>query len=139
MSATRLATALIVGCAVLVAAGRQASTQGALAALPPLPDAPVDNPSTPEKVALGRLLFWDPVLSGNRDVACATCHHPNFAYAENRDLSIGVSGVGLGAARHFAAGSARSMPPPRLIQMRALWPRVARTSAPRVWPRAIIS
>ena len=27
---------------------------------------------------LGRLLFWDPILSGNKDVACATCHHPDF-------------------------------------------------------------
>lgn len=28
---------------------------------------------------LGRLLFWDPILSGSRDTACATCHHPDFA------------------------------------------------------------
>ena len=33
------------------------------------------------------MLFWDPVLSGNRDTACATCHHPDFAYADGRDLS----------------------------------------------------
>ena len=74
---------------------------------PPLPRtarAPADNPTTPARVALGRLLFWDPVLSGPRDVACATCHHPRFGYAENRDLSIGVTGVGLGHRRRFAAG-----------------------------------
>jgi cytochrome c peroxidase len=79
------------------------------AALAPLPEAaaaPADNPTTPAKVALGRLLFWDPVLSGHRDVACASCHHPQFGYAENRDVSIGVNGVGLGSARHFANGQA---------------------------------
>ena len=48
---------------------------------------------------LGRLLFWDPVLSGDRDVACATCHHPDFAYADGRDLSLGAGAVGLGPAR----------------------------------------
>jgi cytochrome c peroxidase len=78
----------------------------ALAALPLTADAPADNPTTPEKVTLGRLLYWDPILSGNKDVACATCHHPDFGYAENVDLSIGVNGVGLGAARRFASGNA---------------------------------
>ena len=48
---------------------------------------------------LGRLLFWDPLLSGDRDVACATCHHPDFAYADGRDLSLGVGAIGLGPAR----------------------------------------
>lgn len=71
------------------------------AALPETPQSPADNASTPAKVALGRLLFWDPILSGPRDVACATCHHPQFGYAEDRDVSIGVNGVGLGSRRHF--------------------------------------
>jgi len=75
------------------------------AALPPTPKAPAANPATKDKVALGRVLFWDPVLSGRKDVACASCHHPRFGYAENRDLSIGVDGVGLGASRHFKAAS----------------------------------
>jgi cytochrome c peroxidase len=75
-------------------------------ALPAATRAPADNPGTPDKVALGRLLFWDPILSGRQDVACATCHHPRFGYAENRDLSIGVAGIGLGASRHFREGSA---------------------------------
>ncbi len=60
---------------------------------------PIDNPTTPEKVALGKLLFWDPVLSGGKDVACATCHHPDNGYAENIDLSIGVGGNGLSVDR----------------------------------------
>jgi cytochrome c peroxidase len=51
------------------------------------------------ELELGQVLFWDPILSGNKDVACATCHHPDFAYADSRDLSIGTLGVGLGPDR----------------------------------------
>ena len=53
--------------------------------------APADNPTTPEKVSLGRLLFWDPILSGNKDVACATCHHPASGYSDGLALSKGVN------------------------------------------------
>jgi cytochrome c peroxidase len=74
-------------------------------ALPQVVDAPPDNPTTPAKVALGKALFWDPILSGNKDVACATCHHPDFGYAEDRDISIGVNGVGLGSARELETSS----------------------------------
>ena len=63
--------------------------------------APADNPLTTAKINLGRFLFWDPILSGNKDVACVTCHHPNFGYAENLDISIGSNGAGLGNLRHF--------------------------------------
>jgi cytochrome c peroxidase len=72
-----------------------------ISALPQVMKAPADNPLTPEKIALGRLLFWDPILSGNRDVACATCHHPRNGYAEDLDISVGVNGVGLGRSRRF--------------------------------------
>jgi len=79
--------------------------QPLLSALPDTVPAPADNPTTPEKVALGRLLFWDPILSGNRDIACATCHEPEFGYAEERDLPIGTEGVGRGWTRHLPPGS----------------------------------
>ena len=75
-----------------------------LAALPESFPAPADNPTTPERVALGRLLFWDPILSGQKDVACATCHHPDFGYSDGLALSIGAGGAGLGPARAFASG-----------------------------------
>jgi cytochrome c peroxidase len=55
-------------------------------------------------VELGRLLFWDPILSGEHDVACATCHHPDFAYADGRELSLGVGAVGLGPERVDVSG-----------------------------------
>lgn len=62
---------------------------------------PADNPRTPEKVALGKLLFYDPVLSGNKDVSCATCHHPQFGYADGLDIPIGTGGEGQGTNRRF--------------------------------------
>lgn len=61
-----------------------------------LPDI---EPPPADQVELGRLLFWDPVLSGEQDVACASCHHPSYAYADGRDLSLGPQAVGLGPDR----------------------------------------
>lgn len=54
---------------------------------------------------LGRLLFYDPILSGAEDVACATCHHPDFGYADGRALSIGIEGAGLGPNRRHLTGA----------------------------------
>ncbi|MEM9803099.1 MAG: cytochrome c peroxidase [Planctomycetota bacterium] len=64
----------------------------------PVP-APASNPITEEKAALGRLLFFDPILSATGDVACATCHLPTFAFADGIDLTIGVGGTGVGPDR----------------------------------------
>jgi cytochrome c peroxidase len=74
-------------------------------ALPQVAADPSSNPTTPAKVALGKLLFWDPILSGDKDIACATCHHPDFGYAENLDISIGVNGIGLGKERRRGPSS----------------------------------
>ena len=63
---------------------------------------PSDNPNSQAKIELGRLLFYDPILSGEQDVSCATCHHPAFGYSDGRDLPIGVGGIGLGPARFDA-------------------------------------
>ena len=68
----------------------------------PLPAAaifPADNEYSDEKRVLGEFLFWDPILSGRMNVACATCHHPNHAWADGRRFSIGVDGIGLGPRR----------------------------------------
>ena len=45
-----------------------------------------------EEVALGRALFFDPILSARRTVACASCHRPEFAFADNRKNSRGIEG-----------------------------------------------
>jgi cytochrome c peroxidase len=62
-----------------------------------LPENIVSPPAA--SVALGRALFWDPILSGDQDVACATCHLPEFGYADGRARSIGAGGVGTGPNR----------------------------------------
>ena len=72
-----------------------------LAALPLAAPAAANNPGSAAKAALGRALFWDPVLSGGRDVSCASCHHPATGYADGLDLPIGANGRGLGSTRHF--------------------------------------
>ncbi len=56
------------------------------------------------EVTLGRALFWDPLLSGNKDIACVTCHHPNVGTGDNLPLSIGTGGEGLAAERIFVNG-----------------------------------
>lgn len=70
-----------------------------ISALPETPIFPNDNPSSAAKIELGRALFWDPILSGAKDVACVSCHHPSAGYADNRQLSAGVGGIGFGTNR----------------------------------------
>lgn len=50
-------------------------------------------------VALGRDLFFDKELSGNRDIACATCHEPRTSMGDAQPLAVGTGGVGLGPSR----------------------------------------
>ncbi|HSG17075.1 MAG TPA: cytochrome c peroxidase, partial [Anaerolineae bacterium] len=64
----------------------------------PLPQA------SPEMLALGEALFWDKELSGNRDVACATCHHPLAGTGDDLSLSVGVGGSGFAADRQLGSG-----------------------------------
>ena len=52
------------------------------------------------KVLLGRALFFDKVLSGNRNISCATCHHPERASSDGISLPLGEGAVGLGPKRH---------------------------------------
>lgn len=57
----------------------------------------------PERVTLGQLLFYDPILSGNEGVSCATCHHPRFATSDGLSLGLGDGGIGLGPERRVDA------------------------------------
>jgi hypothetical protein len=72
---------------------------------------PPTNPPTadPALVTLGEALFWDPILSGNRDTSCATCHHSNLGTGDNLSVSIGTNGFGLGETRQ--RGSIREFVP----------------------------
>lgn len=62
--------------------------------LPPVP-WPADNPYSAERVELGRSLFFDPRLSANGKVSCATCHPPGHAFAGGDPAPIGVTGKPL--------------------------------------------
>ena len=51
------------------------------------------------RVRLGQALFYDPILSGNRNISCATCHHPKFGTSDGVSLALGEGGTGLGPDR----------------------------------------
>lgn len=55
--------------------------------------------AAPEEVELGRLLFFDKILSGNKNISCATCHHPAHASSDGLALGIGEGASGLGPDR----------------------------------------
>lgn len=57
--------------------------------LPSVPVSP-DNPPTAEKVALGRRLYYDPILSVDNTVSCSTCHYPRFGFTDGKQFSEGV-------------------------------------------------
>jgi cytochrome c peroxidase len=59
--------------------------------LPPVP-IPADNPPTAETIALGRRLYYDPILSVDNTIACATCHSPEFGFTDGKQFSTGVKG-----------------------------------------------
>ena len=71
----------------------------------PLPAAVTDydyydsGAPSAEKVELGRMLFFDKILSGNRNISCATCHHPAFNSADGLALPLGEGPSGLGTER----------------------------------------
>jgi cytochrome c peroxidase len=87
---------------VLVAVATTAALRGVDASVLRTDEAGQSQPDA--RVELGRLLFWDPILSGDRDVACATCHHPDLFYADGREISLGVGAVGLGPDRVDQSG-----------------------------------
>jgi cytochrome c peroxidase len=73
---------------------------GAIAAdrpseLGPLGDPPIpaDNPQTPEKIELGKLLFFDPRLSGNSAMPCSACHLPDAGWDFPDKISLGYPGT----------------------------------------------
>lgn len=100
-----------------------------LGPLPPIPYPP-DNTFNAERIELGKLLFFDPILGGEsaprvkeeagvdpyryraNDVACATCHFPTFAFADSRRLGAGVSGAQF---RDTDLGPQRVVPGPSLV------------------------
>ena len=58
-----------------------------------------------EQAALGQLLFYDKILSGNQNISCATCHHPKHASGDGLTLGVGEGGAGLGPDRTTGMGA----------------------------------
>src|SRR6185436_4065435 len=73
-------------------------------------DNPMPATIDDERVQLGRLLFFDPILSGANDISCATCHHPDLGFTDARGLSMGKGGHGIGAERTGGAVVRRGAP-----------------------------
>ncbi len=48
---------------------------------------------TPQQIDLGRYLFFDPLLSGDGSISCASCHHPDLGFSDGRPRSIGIGGA----------------------------------------------
>ena len=63
-----------------------------LATLPKMP-VPPDNKITPEKVELGKMLFFDPRLGGDASISCASCHDQGQGWAWSEDFSRGYPGT----------------------------------------------
>ena len=57
--------------------------------------SPERNPLTQPGIALGKRLFFDPILSGNNQIACGTCHVPALAFSDGKVRSVGASGKPL--------------------------------------------
>lgn len=70
-------------------------------AAPAMADLPEDMfaPINEEMAAIGQLLFYDPILSGNRNISCGTCHNHDHFSADGVSLGIGEGGVGVGPKR----------------------------------------
>lgn len=60
-------------------------------------------PHSAELFDLGQALFFDPILSGNRDISCATCHHPDASTGDQIPVSIGTGGTGLFTKRELGS------------------------------------
>jgi len=59
----------------------------------PDPILPPDNPLTHEGIELGRRLFYDPILSADSTMSCASCHSPSASFADNEVLPVGIDGI----------------------------------------------
>jgi cytochrome c peroxidase len=80
---------------VFTAVSGQTSGVNGVSGLPPQAPAPTDNLPTPEKISLGKQLFFDPRLSGDDRMSCATCHVPEKAFTDGFKTAKGAAGRSL--------------------------------------------
>lgn len=60
--------------------------------LPAIPPIPADNPMTPEKIKLGKMLYWDRRVSKTGATSCVFCHYPSYYGVEPMRKSVGING-----------------------------------------------
>ncbi len=72
----------------------------------PLPPSPKDNAPNAARVDLGRHLFFDPRLSGDGNMSCATCHNPGLGWSDGLATGLGVKSMVLGRASPTIVNSA---------------------------------
>lgn len=92
MQRVLLLTVAVVALAVLLYQSGLLANQGQFLAnglLPPVP-VPVDNPMTDAKIHLGKQLYFDPRLSRDNTISCASCHRPDAGWADTTPTSEGV-------------------------------------------------
>lgn len=95
---------MMAGAAVIVLAGASVAPSTVLDvttllkgyARPVAIPAPDDNPSTPDKIRLGKMLFFDPRLSRSGAISCASCHNPALGWQDGLALGVGDKGGILG-------------------------------------------
>jgi len=94
--ATVVLAALVVCATAAILSGETKSAGSAkakeLAPLPPVP-IPADNPQTPEKIELGRMLYFDPRLAGDSSISCAKCHAPEKGFSNGVQMSDAYPGT----------------------------------------------
>jgi cytochrome c peroxidase len=73
-----------------------------------------------EIVRLGQMLAFDPILSGNKNISCMTCHMPAFATGDAKSLSVGEGGNGLGPTREHTGDVFIPRNAPALFNMAAM-------------------
>jgi len=96
--AAALSLSLGLGLAVPSLARAEAATEAQKVAWrrPATIPFPAENPYTPEKAALGKMLFFDTRLSRDKNLSCASCHNPSFGWEVPFAKAIGAGGKPLG-------------------------------------------
>ncbi|MGM0554176.1 MAG: cytochrome-c peroxidase [Pseudomonadota bacterium] len=86
-------TALALGVtAPVLADGDYAQYRDVFEPLPALPPIPADNSMTNEKIELGKMLFFEPRISGSGVISCATCHNPALGWSDRIPRAVGHDG-----------------------------------------------
>ncbi len=88
--AAQAATTEEKGAAAVMPVGKTVEIKAPLG-LPPVP-IPADNPPTADTIALGRRLYYDPILSADGTISCASCHSPEAGFTDRNSVSLGVGG-----------------------------------------------